>query len=332
MNTIQAGEPFRELINVCYDANLPVLVSGPHGIGKSEMLKQVAKEMKIGYISRDLSLMEPPDLVGLPRTKGQRTVYCPPSFLPKRGKGLLVLEELNRCEKYVRAPCLQLLTARILNDYQLPPGWLPIAVINPSNDECDYEVDELDQALLSRFVQVQLIPNRLEWLDWARRHDVHSSVIQYVEADSSVFKHPLSNPRAWTYVSSILKVADRQQPSKVVLSAAIVGVVGETRATAFLKILKESIEQPLTSDQIITSYSKHCDSVGRWIRKGRLDLVKASLHSLLTHLQPKADYDRVRTSKVRWGRVGAFIGSLPGDLKNVADKFFNERKYDSPVK
>jgi MoxR-like ATPase len=95
-----------------------------HGVGKSELIETAAEEIGIKAIVRDLSLMEPPDLVGLPRAAGKTTVFLPPKFLPTRGKGFLVFEELNRCEPYMRAPCLQLLTARKLNDYDLPEGWL----------------------------------------------------------------------------------------------------------------------------------------------------------------------------------------------------------------
>src|SRR5262249_23040657 len=155
-------------------ARLPLLLSGRHGIGKSVVLEQAARELKIGFVSRDLSLMEPPDLIGLPRSDGKVTRYHPPAFLPAGGSGLLVFEELNRCPAYMRAPCLQLLTARTLNDYRLPVGWLPVAAVNPA--EAGYDVDALDPALLSRFVLVDVVPDRDEWLRWAASSDVHPAV------------------------------------------------------------------------------------------------------------------------------------------------------------
>jgi MoxR-like ATPase len=155
MTTIKIGKPLIDLLKLCYMGNRPVLLSGRHGIGKSESLEAAAAEMTISCISRDLSLMEPPDLIGMPRVAKDVTRYSPPAFLPTTGKGILVFEELNRCPSYMRAPCLQLLTARQLNDYTLPPGWLPVAAINPP--ETDYEVSELDPALLSRFVQINVV-------------------------------------------------------------------------------------------------------------------------------------------------------------------------------
>ena len=101
-------------------ADQPLLLWGRHGIGKSELLEQAAKELCIKYISQDLSLMEPTDLTGLPKMDGATTKYLPPNFLPTSGNGLLVFEELNRCDRFVRTPCLQLLTARCFE--RLPPA------------------------------------------------------------------------------------------------------------------------------------------------------------------------------------------------------------------
>src|SRR6266446_3130249 len=103
----------------------------------------------------------------------------------------------------MRAPCLQLLTARCLNDYKLPDGWWVAAAINPAED--GYEAAELDPALTSRFVQINVVADPPEWLLWARQTEIHPKVISYVEADPTVFDTPVSNPRSWAYVSDLLK-------------------------------------------------------------------------------------------------------------------------------
>jgi MoxR-like ATPase len=166
--------------------------------------------------------MEPPDLVGMPSLADGTTRFVPPGFLPTRGKGLLVFEELNRCEKYMRAPCLQLLTARTLNDYILPAGWLPLAAINPPNSE--YDVHELDPALLSRFVQLHVVADREEWLVWAREAGLHKDVLGYVESDAKVFED--TNPRAWHYVSNAMQTAEKESSAKDTLETVIAGDIG----------------------------------------------------------------------------------------------------------
>src|SRR5260370_7872641 len=158
MNVIKAGRPLIEIVKLCYHAKLPLLVIGSHGIGKSGLFETAANELEIKHICRDLSLMEPTDLVGLPNLEDGVTRFFPPSFLPTGGEGLLVFEELNRCEKYMRAPCLQLLTSRTLNDYILPPGCLPVAAINPPSTA--YELNNLDQPPLHRSAHVAAVPTR----------------------------------------------------------------------------------------------------------------------------------------------------------------------------
>ena len=153
---VKSGQAVIDAIKLAYAAGKPVLLEGRHGVGKSQLIEQAASDLGIDCIVRDLSLLEPTDLVGLPLNVNGRTKYSPPSFLPDDGKGLLVFEELNRSEKYMMAPCLQLLTARTLNDYSLPKGWLCVAAINPASD--GYDTSQLDPALLSRFVRIEIIP------------------------------------------------------------------------------------------------------------------------------------------------------------------------------
>jgi MoxR-like ATPase len=316
------------LITLCYRADRPVLLIGRHGVGKSESLRAAAKKLNIGFITRDLSVMEPPDLVGLPTLAGGVTRYCPPDFLPTGGNGLLVFEELNRCPSYMRAPTLQLLSDRSLNDYRLPAGWLPVAAINP--DDHEYEVEGLDPALRSRFVQVAVEADQQEWLAWARDEGIHPAVLAYVAADPEVFASPESNPRSWTYVSSLLQAAATVNPSPETLLAAIAGLVGETRAHAFISTLHGRV-CPLAASDILKAYASHRREVRAWIADGNLDLARASLLAVLKALQAKQNYELVKTTTATWANLKKFLGDLPGDLQAEADCFFVDRRYTSPV-
>src|SRR5947209_6926964 len=92
MHEIRAGMPLVDLLSLAYQADQPVLLHGRHGVGKSALVKQAAQQLNVQFIVRDLSLMEPPDLVGIPRVSDTgRTVYAAPSFLPGDGKGILML-------------------------------------------------------------------------------------------------------------------------------------------------------------------------------------------------------------------------------------------------
>ena len=327
MDTVKAGQPAIDFLKFCYQADRPPLLWGQHGIGKSEILEQVATELGIRFISRDLSIMEPCDLVGMPKLSGKTTKFMPPDFLPTSGRGILVLEELNRSPSYMQAPCMQLLTARSLNDYTLPPGWLPAGTVNPADS--DYDVSTLDPALRSRFVEALVVPDQQEWLEWAERQRLHQGVIDYVRSDESIFDNPQSNPRAWKYVSNLMLTAEKNECAAHSLRTAVIGVVGEKRGPAFLKSLK-SVEHPLSAKVILSSYNSHRASVRRWVEKGKLDLITQSLLQLKKHLQSQAEYKSVRANRAASGNMARFLNDLPGDLRDDAQSFFRERGYAFP--
>ena len=308
--TLKAGKDVVELLALAYRSNQPVLLEGSHGIGKSEIIQQAARRLKIDCIVRDLSTMEPPDLIGLPTQKAGKTVYLPPGFLPDGGKGFLALEELNRSEKYMMSPCLQLLTARCLNDYKLPPGWLPVAAINPAGEA--YDVHELDPALVSRFIRVQIEADVTTWLEWAARNGVHQSVRRFVNTVDDVFKS--SNPRAWAYVSNLLVaheasgVGDRR-----ILMAAVAGVVGEIHATAFLKMYRTG-DVAIAVDSVLRKYRSVKSTVIGWAQARKTDLLQGIAHKVQVELQNSDLCVEIRESDIMTRNLKDFISDLPADI------------------
>ncbi len=195
------GPRLEKVLTVAYRARRAVLLEGPTGVGKSELLRNVASALGIEIIVLDLSLLEPPDLVGLPTVKDGRTEYALPHILPTAGAGLLLLEELNRAERYIQQPALQLLSARRLHEYVLPEGWVCVATVNPQTAE--YHVSSLDSALRARFLQVSVRADRGAWLAWAQTRSLHPGVVGIVQAhDRALDDVP---PRTWTYVSELLQ-------------------------------------------------------------------------------------------------------------------------------
>jgi MoxR-like ATPase len=326
----KAGRPLIALTGLCYAAMRPVLLVGRHGVGKSAILEQAAQELGIGFLVRDLSLMEPPDLVGLPKMDESVTRFLPPAFLPTTGRGLLVFEELNRCERFMRAPCLQLLTSRSLNDYMLPPGWLPVAAINP--DDAGYEVEQLDSALSSRFVVIDVEPDLEEWLHWARAGGIHPDVTAYVASDPAIFKEPQSNPRSWSYVSDLLRATDARTSQELVREA-VAGLVGRPRMVAFFRSRSRghrADDTPLTADEVLKGYPRHRARLRAWRDAGRLDLVEGSSLAIRKRLQARKDYDLVRAKRTAWKNLGTFLGDLPGDPREQMMEFFRDHEYEAP--
>lgn len=310
---IKAGQAVVDAIKLAYAARKPVLLEGRHGIGKSQLIEQAARELKVGCIVRDLSLMEPPDLIGLPRMESGRTCYAPPSFLPSHGEGLLVLEELNRSERYMMAPCLQLLTARTLNDYELPDGWLCVAAINPSSD--GYDTTELDPALLSRFVHFEVVPCVTTWMDWAKTSGIHASVLGFVSQTPDIFEAAESNPRTWSYVSDVLKAYETQDvENENMLLTLVSGLVGHPLALAFLQSFLAETEVIPPLDVLENYGKKHRCYIRQKIREKRMDVLNATVHGVILALQDDKTVVQVEESAGPSRNLRLLIDDLPADM------------------
>jgi hypothetical protein len=196
-----------DVLDVAYRARRAVLLEGATGIGKSQIVAQFAARRGIEARVLDLSLLEPPDLVGLPVIASGRTEYACPAELPTSGRGVLLLEELNRAELPVMQPALQLLSARRLHGYELPEGWTCIAAINPEDD--DYQVHTLDPALRARFLGLHVHADRENWLIWATEAHVHPAVVSVVSAHDDAFEG--APPRSWAYASDVLHALERDE-------------------------------------------------------------------------------------------------------------------------
>jgi energy-coupling factor transporter ATP-binding protein EcfA2 len=308
---LNAGKEVVDVLSLAYASGQPVLLEGPHGVGKSQLVEQAASSLGVDYIVRDLSLMEPPDLIGLPKFENGKTVYAPPAFLPTKGKGLLVLEELNRCERYMRSPCLQLMTARCLNDYALPPGWLPVAALNPAGEA--YDVQELDPALQSRFMRIEVRAEVKSWLAWAAKNGVHPAVRSYVEQLDRVFES--SNPRSWAYVSNVVTAHESGGTSdRKALLAAVAGLVGDTHATAFMKTYRGEATATVSSETVLRSYKKVRTTVSGWARERKTDMLQSIAHSVMVALQNSDLCAEIRADAAMSKNLGSFIADLPADI------------------
>ncbi len=257
--------------------------------------------------------MEPSDLIGMPYIdESGRTRFAEPAFLPRDGRGLLAIEEINRAPRYMVAPCLQLLTERRLNDYVLPPGWIPMASMNPGGS--DYHVDQLDPALLARFVQAELEADVEQWASWAREQgNLHPKVIEFAEQSPGIFAKGETNPRAMTYLSKQVQAWESNGRDAEILMVAASGLVGETWAVAFYQFYTGG-DAPLSASEILEDYPSHKAKLTGWVAGGQLDLVRASMHPVRRLLDEQARTQTLTIDETKIGNIRGFVDDLPADL------------------
>lgn len=326
---VAVGPELVEIVSVALASGLPFSLEGPHGIGKSEIITQAAASLGLQSVVIDLSVVEPPDLLGLPIFVDGKTRYAPPAIWPTEGRGLVVLEELNRAPPFALVPLLQLLTTRSIGDVRLPDGWGFAASMN-SEQDADYRVHPLDPALSSRFVRISVEPHAPSWLAWAAGAGVHPRVAEFVRVTPGIFTSKVSNPRAWAYASRLLFAWEKSGKPMPHLHALLAGVLDDTWASAFGGWLARS-EAPLEAKRILEEYGAVRALVIDWRKKRRTDLLAGSFQRLRAYLQRQAHYDALLEDAPALARVRDFIGDLPGDIRRQAREWLLERGYSALV-
>ncbi|MFO0682559.1 MAG: MoxR family ATPase [Sandaracinus sp.] len=313
------GPRVEAILEVAVRARRPVLLEGPTGIGKSQLVAQVARKLGIAHVVLDLSLLEPPDLVGLPSIEHGRTSYALPRFLPRDGAGILMLEELNRAERYIQQPALQLLTARTLHEYTLPEGWSCVAAINPESG--DYQVTPLDAALRARFLQVPVRADRGAWLAWAGSNGVHPAVMALARAHERIFQDV--PPRSWTFASDVLLA---MRPDELAQPSLVRDVLGGYLPPVWVEALAASASlgaRPLDLDvpALLRDYgpkSAGKETLRGWRERGETDRFDELTARLRTILAGPECGVLVAQKALTLASLEALFADLPGDQREAA--------------
>lgn len=250
--------------------NQNIMLVGQHGIGKSEIIKKFYQEKGMKVIPFFLGQMsDPGDLIGLmhKNEKTEVSEFLPPYWWPVDGSPIvLFLDELNRARPEVLQSIMDLTLNKTLAGKKLPIGSIIISAINFGDE---YQVTDLDPALVSRFNIYYFKPTVNEWLLWASSQHYDSRVLSFIihnhsfldtKMDDANTENTLDrNPdrRAWQRVSDFLK------PITVVDDVtikAIVGIIGVRATIAF----KESLNtMKVNAKELLFEYDKIKAKLGK---------------------------------------------------------------------
>jgi hypothetical protein len=148
----------------------PVLIRGRHGVGKSEVVYQIAGGLGMPVVERRASQMTEGDLVGLPSTDGNVTSFNPPDWFKTACDNpvVLFLDEVDRATIEVRQGIFELTDSRKLNGHVLHKDTLIFAAVNGGEHGDQYQVGEMDPAELDRWTVFDVEPTTEDWLTWAK--------------------------------------------------------------------------------------------------------------------------------------------------------------------
>ena len=243
-----------EALHALISERVPLHVWGACGVGKSQIVSQVAADRKCDFLDIRAVQLDPVDLRGLPRISADRAEWVPPKFLPLDGEGILFLDELTSAPQMTQAGCYQLVLDRKLGEYRLPDGWVVIAAGNPASERGVHF--SMPRPLRNRFVHLDLEPDFMDWCKWAVKAGIRPEIIAFLRFKPALLHDPDATsdvnawptPRSWEMASNVLSGFARRQQSgffagTTELEAQLLeGTIGEAATTelvAFLRLFRQ---------------------------------------------------------------------------------------------
>ena len=223
-----------------------IMLMGKHGIGKSQILEKFYTAKGCKVVSLFLGQMsDPGDLIGIPHKNEVtgHTEFMPPYWFPTDDTPVvLFLDELNRARPEVLQTIMDLALNRKLAGRSLPAGSRIISAVN--NGE-EYQLTDLDPALVSRFNIYEFVPSVQDWLLWANKNGVDERITSYIAANPKALDNQMAiedmenlektpDRRAWVRVSEIISGKEVLKQSHKSMIAGIVGGVAANRFFEFL--------------------------------------------------------------------------------------------------
>ena len=255
-----------------------IMLVGKHGIGKSEILTSFFNEKGLKVVTLFLGQMaDPGDIIGIPsKVEKQdaagkataRTDFTPPYWFPQDGQPIvLFLDELNRARPEILQTVMDLTLNRKLAGKALPEG---SHVISAVNDGEEYQLTDLDPALVSRFNIYEFKPTVEEWLNWAVGQKLDERVVNFIQdnptwldgdPNSKEYKglDKSADRRAWKHLSDVLLKVDT---IKDIHKRIIAGIVGVGAAAAFIQSVQQ--HKVITGKDLLLKYDKTIKTVEKY--------------------------------------------------------------------
>jgi hypothetical protein len=243
----------KQTVITALDADLGTFIWGAPGIGKSDIVRNIATSGVFGkthVIDLRLALMEPTDLRGFPMLSkdengNHQMVWAVPSELPTQELAdqydtvILFLDEMNSAPPSVQAAAYQLVLDRKIGQYVLPKN---VRIVAAGNRDTDKGVTyRMPTPLLNRFVHINMEVDFQDWQDWAISNNIHPDVIGYLTVspsklhsfDPKSVSQGFATPRSWAFVSRL--ISQKLFPTDFKQQTALVaGCVGDGVAAEFL--------------------------------------------------------------------------------------------------
>lgn len=223
----------KELVTHSLMAKQVPYLSGPPGIGKSDIARQVAEEFGLKLVDIRLSQMLPEDMTGLPNldvTKG-KAVYTPFETFPMEGDAipdgydgwLVLLDELSSASEECLAASYSIILDHTVGGKNIHPKARIMAAGNRAGDSAIAR--PLPDTIVTRVLPVEVKPTVHDWMEWAKADkNGHDHTIAFIKKYPDMLNdqspsekreelQPYPNPRAWGRVMKIMNLFEKLRPT-----------------------------------------------------------------------------------------------------------------------
>ncbi|MCK5902681.1 MAG: AAA family ATPase [Cocleimonas sp.] len=273
-----------EFLGAQNGSHTPVMLWGPPGVGKSDLINQIGQRHAIEVIDIRLSQMEPSDLRGIPFRDKDQVEWAIPAMLPNTArhgnKGILFLDEITSAVPSVSAAAYQLILDRKLGEYEVPDGW---AIFAAGNRQGDRGVTyTMPSPLANRFSHYDVDIHLDDWVAWAYQHGIHESIIAFLRFrpellfDFDPAHNPVAfpSPRSWEFTNRALQKFSCKPLLLLGTLQACVGAAAGIEVKAFIDSLDQmpDLDAIVRGDEVKTpkeidlQYAVASALVGRAIR------------------------------------------------------------------
>lgn len=299
----------------------PVLLIGPPGVGKTQIMEQVAKECRIGLVAYTITHHTRQSAVGLPflekKNFGGReytvTEYTMSEIVASvynkmeetgLSEGILFLDEINCVSETLAPAMLQFLQCKTFGSHKIPAGWMIAAAGNPP--EYNKSVREFDVVTLDRIKKIYVEPDYQVWQEYAAQENIHPAIQSYLKlkpqnlcrVETTVDGKLFATPRGWEDLSGLIQVYEKLEK----------------------KVDREVVVQYLQYPQIAKDFANYLELYDRYRSQYQVEEILAgTIREKVCRQAAKAPFDE-RLSLVSLllsglsGRFAACL-ELAGDLE-----------------